>query len=388
MSEYTFLLGSGISLQSGVQSVDEVTEALFEEDYWEHTDQSFIKGVHPSEQLREYYDVSPIQDFIRLIKERVDRYLRSRFKYVSQANYEDLFDIIQQIHQETKTIRDNVGIEEFCKDIEKATFSIRNSHRNYPEGEAIDLGRFSEKALRFIESVIKYGLNERELRGLDVLEQLITNEYRVNLFTLNHDLLLEKLSESLNEEYADGFSEPDGDVRWYEPETWDSERRVKIFKVHGSRNWSLVRHKEKGQTHGIIVGKDSWHAKDSNGDMVDLLLRTGHILTGQKKFENYISGIHGEIHYRFTHHLRNCSNLIISGYGWNDVQLNWKLFDWLYREADNKMIVIHKEPENMAKYSRFLSYSDIERGVKHGKIILIKKWFQEASAGDILQYTT
>lgn len=85
MAEYTFLLGSGVSLQSGVQSVDKVTEALFEEDYWEHTDQSFIKGIHPSEQLRDYYDVTPIQDFLKLIKERVDKYLRSRFMYVSQA---------------------------------------------------------------------------------------------------------------------------------------------------------------------------------------------------------------------------------------------------------------------------------------------------------------
>jgi len=188
-------------------------------------------------------------------------------------------------------------------------------------------------------------------------------------------LLLEKLTDSFDVKFSDGFSEPD-------------ENKVKIYKLHGSRNWSLVRHKSKGQTQGIIVGKDSWHAKDGNGDKVDLLLRTGRILTGQKKFENYISGIHGEIHYRFSHHLRTCRNLIISGYGWNDVQLNWKLFDWLYRDEKNKMIIIHKEPENMAKYSRFLSYSDIERGVKQGKIVLIKKWFEELDIEEIRNFNT
>lgn len=387
MSEYTFLLGSGISLQSGVQSVDEVTEALFDHDYFEHSDGSFVKGLNPSPQLQEHYSVKPIQDFLRLIKERVDRYIRARFLYARQANYEDIFDIVQQIREETKTVRDNVGIEEFCKDIEKATFSIRNGYRNYPEGDVISLGDISEKALKFIEAVIKYGLNENELKGLGVLEELISKDYKLNLFTLNHDLLIEKLSDSLEVEYSDGFSDADGDVRWYDPITWDNERRVKVYKIHGSRNWSLVRHKVKGQVHGIIVGKDSWHAKDGNGDNVDLLMRTGRILTGQKKFENYISGIHGEIHYRFTHHLRSCGNLLISGYGWNDVQLNWKLFDWLYRDADNKMIIIHKEPKNMAKYSRFLSSSDVERGVKQDKIVLIEKWFQEVSIEDIEKFT-
>jgi hypothetical protein len=384
MANYTFLLGSGVSLQSGVQSVGEITDALFGHNYWEHTDQSIIRGEHPSEYLREHYDVSPIQDFLKLIKERADRYYSQRLEFIDQANYEDLFELVEQINQETKVSRDNPAIEYFCKEIEKDSFLIRKNYRNF--NGVIDLGNFTYKTLGFIETVIKYGLNERELNGLDVLDQLMGTGQILNLFTLNHDLLLEKLCDSNEIDYSDGFTEPDGDVRWYEPAVWDNDAQVKIYKLHGSRNWNLIRHTEKGQTHAILIGRDKWHNKVEKGETVDLLLDKGHILTGQRKSEKYYSGIHGEIHYRFSHHLRTCRNLIVSGYGWNDVQMNWKLFDWLNRYEDAKMTIIHAEPENMAKYSRYLQYVDIDRFEKAGKLVLIKKWFQDVEFEDIEKY--
>jgi hypothetical protein len=386
MANYTFLLGSGVSLQSGVQSVGEITDALFGHNYWEHTDQSIIRGEHPSEYLREHYDVSPIQDFLKLIKERADRYYSQRLEFIDQANYEDLFDLVEQINQETKVSRDNPAISDFCREIEKDSFFIRKNYRSF--NGVIDLGNFTYKTLGFIETVIKYGLNERELNGLDVLDQLMGANQNLNLFTLNHDLLLEKLCHSNEIAYSDGFSVSDGEIKWYQPSVWDNDNQVKIYKLHGSRNWSLVRHPEKGQTHSILLGRDKWHNKDDKGVKVELLFDRGHILTGQRKSEKYYSGIHGEIHYRFSHHLRSCNHLIVSGYGWNDIQLNWKLFDWLQSNNDAKMVIIHAEPENMTKYSRYLRYADIERYEKAGKLVLIKKWFQEVEMEEIETFHT
>ena len=383
MAEYTFLLGSGVSLASGVQGVGEVTEKLFSELYFEHTDQSFIKGQHPSEYLRSYYDVKPIQDFLMLIKERADDYLFNRFGPGSKSNYEDLFDIVEQLNAEAIQSRDNVVIGEFYRDIVNASFLIRKEYRKYPEGEAADFGNFCYKTLGFIESVIKYGLHEREIRGLGVIEQLMKGEDTLNLFTLNHDLLLEKLCESLSLDYSDGFSAPDGDVRWYKPDEWDSESRIKIYKLHGSRNWYLVRHPEHGQTYAIILGNEKWHAKDGNGITIDMLSEKKHMLTGQKKSERYYSGIHGEAHFRFSSHLRACNTLIVSGYGWNDLQMNIKIFDWLYGKSENKLVLIHKDPDDMARSSRFLSYGAVPRGEKNGKIIVIKKWFEEVEGEEL-----
>lgn len=285
MAEYTFLLGSGISLASGVQGVGEVTEKLFSELYFEHTDQSFIKGQHPSEYLRDHYDVKPIQDFLMLLKERTDDYLINRFGTGAKSNYEDLFDSVEQLYAEAIQIRDNVVIKDFFQDIVKSSFLIRKEYRKYPEGEAADFSNFCNKTLGFIESVIKYGLNERDIQGLDVIEQLMKEENVLNLFTLNHDLLLEKLCEKLELGYSDGFSSTDGEIRWYSSDTWDSACRIKIYKLLGSRNWFLVHHPDRGQTHAIIIGKDKWHTKDGNGTSIHMLSENKHMLTGQKKSE-------------------------------------------------------------------------------------------------------
>ena len=51
------------------------------------------------------------------------------------------------------------------------------------------------------------------------------------------------------------------------------------------------------------------------------------------------------------------------------------------------MIIIHAEPENMAKYSRFLQYVDIDRFEKAGKLVLIRKWFQDVEMTEIEGFT-
>lgn len=381
MANYTFLLGSGVSLQSGVQSVGEITDALFGHNYWEHTDQSIIRGQHPSEYLREHYDVSEIQDFLRLIHNRADEYLKSRLGNEQSANYEDLFDIVQQLNQEAVGSRDNVAIKPFYDIIKEETLEFRDGYRGMEE--PIDMNQFTYKTMGFIETVIKYGLNENEVTGFEVLSELFNTGHNVNIYTLNHDLLLEKLCQENKTEYSDGFSDLDGEVRWFQPEVWERETQVNIYKLHGSRNWNLVRHPEKGQEYAILTGSDKWHNKDENGHRVQLQLDRGYILTGQRKAEKYYSGIHGEIHFRFTDHLRSCNNLIISGYGWNDIQMNWKLFDWLDNNKKAKMVILHDNPEQMANDSRFLQFRTLDRYRELEKVEFVDKWFQNVQLEDV-----
>lgn len=386
MGQYTFLLGSGISLQSGVQSVGEITDALFGHNYWEHTDQSIIRGEHPSKYLREHYDVSEIQDFLKLIIEKTDTYLKERLGDNENANYEDLFDMVQQLNQEASNTRDNAATKPFYDKIEEESVEIREGYHGW--NEPIDMNNITYKAMGFIESVIKYGLNEDELNGLNVLSNLFRADHHADIFTLNHDLLVEKLCKENKVNYADGFSELDGEIRWYQPSIWDEEYQVKIYKLHGSRNWYLVRHPEFGQVYAILTGRDKWHNTDAKGTRVQMQLNRGYILTGQRKAENYYSGIHGEIHFRFTQHLRSCRSLIVSGYGWNDIQINWKLFDWLDSNEKARMIIIHKNPKQMANDSRHLSWRTFKRYSDSGKILFIKKWFQDVELKNLEEYTS
>lgn len=75
--------------------------------------------------------------------------------------------------------------------------------------------------------------------------------------------------------------------------------------------------------------------------------------------------------------------MIVSGYGWNDLQMNNKVFDWLYGKPENKLVLIHKNPNDMALNSRYLSYDAVPNGEKNGKIKVIRKWFEEVEVEEL-----
>jgi hypothetical protein len=385
MAEYSFLLGSGVSLESGVQSVTDITEAIFGENYWEHTDGSIIKGEHPSKYLREHYDVSHLQDYLKILHDINNDYLHARYDGTQQSNFEDLYDLALQIYQEAGMSRENAAIKLFHDKIQKETLPIRKGYHGFDD--PMDLRTLSYKTMGFIETVIKYGLNENEVKGLDVLTELIENGNNLQIFSLNHDLLVEKLCVEKGFSILDGFSDLDGEVRWYKPSKWDEEAQLKIYKLHGSRDWSFVLHHQRGDNYAILTGRDKWHNKDAQGEEVQLQLDRGYILTGQRKSENYYTGIHGEIHYRFTKHLKSTDTLIVSGYGWNDIQMNWKIFDWLESYDNAKLVIIHRNPEEMGHDSRHTNFRRFEVFERQGKVIFIKKWFQDVELEDILKFS-
>lgn len=384
MAEYTFLLGSGISKESGIGTVNDITQALFNQTYYEGPDESVLRLEPQPEHPIAYHDFSEVQSFLKLILDHTDSYLKKRLNNEAQANFEDIYFVTQQLNNEAAKLRDNVAIKPFYDQIENESLEIRKGYHGFDE--AVDMSSMTSKSLRFIESIIKHELNFEEIKGLKVISDLLINDNKANFFTLNHDLLIEALCDNLDIKFDDGFSDLDGEVRWYKPETWDRENRVKLYKLHGSKNWSLVRSPKKGQEYAILNGKDKWNNVDEQGDSVELHIDYGYLLTGQNKAENYNTGLYGEIHTRFSNKLKKTKNLIISGYGWNDLQLNRKIFDWLDSNEERKIILIHKNPKEMTGYSRHLNYNSLLMKRKFGQVYFIKKWFQDVAFDEVKEF--
>ena len=385
MREISFLVGSGISLASGVKGVADVTTSVLTTTFFEHTDGSFIKGKHPSEYLREHYDVEPIQNFLMMLNEEYDEYLACRFGENHHSTYEDLYDICRQLAEEEGYLRDNLAVIDFSKRIKQASFEYRRNYCDFRDSP-ISLKAFCDKAQRYIEYVIKYSLNERDIKGLDIFLDLYKAGISQEVFTLNHDLLVEKFSKENDIPFIDGFSESDGDIRWYNSDRWNEDAPVKIYKLHGSRNWYLIQHKKSGQVTAILDGSDNWHAYDADGVMIDYLHEDKQMLTGLRKEERYFSGIVGEAQFRFSAKLRKIDTLIISGYGWSDKAINLKIFDWLGKKSDNKVVIIHAEPENMIRNARYLNSRQVKMWQKEGQILFIEKWFEDVAVEDVEPY--
>ena len=77
----------------------------------------------------------------------------------------------------------------------------------------------------------------------------------------------------------------------------------------------------------------------------------------------------------------------MSGYGWNDKGINGRLFQWLRSSLMNKIILLHREPEEKikkgSKSPMWHSYDDL---VKNGRLIPVKKWLSEVNIEQIKQH--
>jgi hypothetical protein len=354
--EVIFLFGSGISIPSGLSGVMDITDSIFTEPYFEHTDQSMIRGEHPSEYLRNHYDVKPIQNFLQLIREKCQNYFRTRLGENQLCTYEDLYFIADQIISERKGFNDNLALQPFIDQIAELSFTIRQNYTKYPQTEVIPIEEICEKSKTLIETVVKYGLWDRDVVGLDSIASLV-NDKSINkshIFTLNHDTLLEKLFSDNCLEFSDGFSVLDGEVRFFEPESYDSKTPINIYHLHGARNWYWVRDSESNYRYAILTGEEKWYNKLADGKTVDLLMDKGNLLTGANKSSQYHFGIFGELFFRFQSQLRKSNRLVVSGFGWNDLSINNKLYDWLESKPDTKLLLIHGDIDSLIQNSRYL----------------------------------
>ena len=143
---------------------------------------------------------------------------------------------------------------------------------------------------------------------------------------------------------------------------------------------------EEMDHYAIIIGNDKWHTKRADGTDVMLLFDKGNLLTGANKSVQYIFGIFGELFYRFFTKLRNTDRLVISGYGWNDFAINKKLFEWLNLNKKAKIFLIHKNVDDLINNSRYLNATYFLDLIKSNKIIVSKKWFEQATMDEILEF--
>ena len=137
----------------------------------------------------------------------------------------------------------------------------------------------------------------------------------------------------------------------------------------------------------MTLKSDHWHLKDSNDHFVDAIDGTPLFLTGSyNKMLDYNFGIFKMIHNKFDNMLPKFDTIIMSGYGWNDRGINGRLFQWLGSSFENKIILLHENPEDLKRYSRSALWHRYDELIKEKKLILIRKWLSDTEYSDIKDY--
>ncbi len=365
-------LASGVSIDSGHPNVVALTKALLN------------SKNHPSEtkflKALKNYDKKARQLGGTYTSPR--RYLKHGEIFRNDTSYEDLYYLCEEITLFDWGQHNNAMIPAFMESLVQdfSPWLKENSKRR----KLLEIGKFANSAKKYINKTIIENLGSpKEIVGLDLIIQLA--EYpkitSLEIITLNHDLLVEDFLTRKGIEFIDGFSNPDGNVRWFEPDTYLSNKKVKLIKLHGSIDWYsfAVNGVEKI---GKITGDCSIEIKNSGGKNLQFLNNSPKVLSGLNKINYYNSGFYTDIHYYFQRALYQNSLMAMSGYGWGDDPINTRLMTWLDRKKENKLILLHRDPEELMKRSLIFS-RDYSNWVEAGKLKPIRKWLSETDLIDI-----
>jgi hypothetical protein len=358
-----FLLGSGISNPAELPSVQDITtQVLSPKDYFRDSDEIYRKIASENQRSpilvkMQMPEMERIEQFLRWLKAQAElRYARDSARSV---NYEDLAYLAAQIRDDLSDEYENPALGPL---ICCALNTLPGLCAHAGE-ECTKLGHLAEESVNFIDDVVAEMLCKPPARKdhLQLFLDAVNDERfdEVNLFTLNHDTLLERFLQKNGVDVVDGFDQEDSlGIRRWNPRLFDCCRThtarptVRLYKLHGSINWRRFRPREPHKAPlnpwleeyvGIRSNADLSQERDEQGRTHEELMRARFLTGTFNKMLNYLDDVFLELHYRFHRTLDESDRLVVCGYGLGDKGINKRIIDWMVlspESARRKMVLI------------------------------------------------
>jgi hypothetical protein len=360
--------------------VDEISRRLLEGAWKPHTDGKFYR-CEPEDGLESLGEAKRIQNFLRIIKENTDPHLLLREG--RKSHYEDIYAAtLQMVRDETREVT-NPLIAKSLEWIKAAStlLWVRGEHH-------IDKNRFAslaDRATDFVQWVVYHEIREvSKPVGMNVISAVARATRELDIFSLNHDLLIESQLNQDGVAFADGFSSKQGDARIFSSCWKESDNAIRLLKLHGSVNWYMFRFKEWDQV--AIVNENPDYCCGGDGKSLEPLNTKPMFLIGTTvKEQVYGIGFLGEFFTRFRELLSKHQTLICCGYGWRDKGINMRLNQWLRDAKANRIVILHNGPVEQVARTRFW-YFQWEDYIEANKVLIVPKWLSECSVADIQPY--
>jgi len=365
--EITFLLGSGISIPSKVSGVDQVTEKLLT-GKWAIQNNKYIEV--DDEDHRNDPRILSIQKLLLHIQER----------YSSDhhcLNYEELFYVAVSFK--------NYDLHPHENFIYKTEFNYFEEffNRELKPDKWYDFEMVLNEIFKFFQSSISYLLQEhKEIKGFGLFEEIQEDpEVEIcNLFTLNHDVILEKYFDEKGFDYNSGFNEKNGDVSLFNFDSLESnEGDFRLIKLHGSINWfsfSQEPGRIKQTRYGIPEAEKELHElKNSEGENYEPLFDYPHFLSGTRnKIIDYNNSTFFELRNYFFRKLEQSNNLIASGYGWRDEGIDQVIYNWLNKNKNNRIHFLYNNLKDDTGFRTLEFYKSRDQIVDYQVYLQSTEW--------------
>lgn len=340
----SFFLGAGASAAAGMPSTDDITKrimsgkgVIFDQDFNQGRGCFYIREHKTPDNC-----VNIIIRFLRIIKREITGFFDN-----SNISYEDLYYVVTQIKDFTSEY-ENPIVAFFVEKIKP----LVKKELDFPKKDfSWTIAKLASYTVVYICDVVTALLSHKpaNIDYLSFIKEIIedVNVGSINIFTLNHDTVLEHYLKKNKVPYDDGFAAGTG-IRHWQPGSlaWDSGR-PRLLKLHGSVNW--YRYKRGNKEFYGSRGLDNQEKKTGIEQIgVRPLILTGRI----NKILEYHHSIYVDLHYSFYRLLPSVDSLIIAGYSFGDQGINSWIINWMNETAKHKILLLEPDTVNCIKYAR------------------------------------
>ncbi len=382
----TFLLGSGISIPAEIPSTEEITETvLSSRDIVRHTNENYY--LWPGKDMGKGY-VKRIQNFLRKLKSEIEDYCK-RFR--RDANYEDLYYVVSQINDSEIGEYPNPVVQPFINKILPQVKSLL-AGKEGESRERWELRELAYETTAFIHDVVWDLLckDPSRLDHLNVLRDACLDDElsRIDIFTINHDTVLERCLLENQIAFTDGFAEPENQIRYWKPDLFEKKsRKVGIFKLHGSVDWFRFRPYGGDWCDELIGIPPNGNPEDTRNPQGKKQFAPDNrpmILIGTtNKILQYVKPIYADLLSRFYSSLQDSGRLVICGYGFGDKEINTQISYWVFSSRDFRITIVDTDPEKLKRRATAAMRSEWDEWIRRYKLAIIKKGIERTSWPDI-----
>lgn len=325
--KFTFLFGSGISIPAGMPKTERITKYILNP----YTSVPDKTNSIDDFDIDDDTNLEKPKNLINFIKDYINEYYKDRELENYKANYEDIYYIINQLYEDLILENPNPSLTLFKDKLIEICFE---------NSKVCKLQKILEQAEGYIHgtvtNLLRKPINPNNLEYLNFILDSSNDFGNIDIFTLNHDLVLESYFESNYLKYINGFeSFNENDIKYWDPELFNSLKdKFKLYKLHGSINWS----REKNVKLRYFINEDK------NNNKPEILIGT------MNKIIEYSGDIYLDLSNLFYQSLRKSKILIIIGYGFSDYGINRQIISWFINKQKNKkLILIDKYINNLEK---------------------------------------
>jgi hypothetical protein len=368
-----FLLGSGISRDAEMPMANDITrQVVGGEGVWLHTSETFAIGAeNPNYPLYR----PPVEPVLALVND-LGAVARDYFR--RDPTYEEIAQIARQLDDTLSGEYESAAAVPLIEQL---------LTRDYAGGDIDRLHELTRLVHRYIADTIRQMLSKppTSLVHLDALVEATRRLGRVDLATLNHDLVLEAALTQGGLPYTDGFERGADDVRFWLDDWAGAD--VRLLKLHGSLDWwayQIPSEAWRGWVVARCVGGDAIHPTRPGVEPYPQDLRP-IILTGTfDKILSYETWIFPDQHLRFHERLREADRVIVIGYGFGDKAVNTRLIAWLARSREHHLVVCHGEPDDLRMRARGAIRNKWPSWLADGQLIVVPKWVADLVVDDLI----